>query len=81
MLKEIKVSDLPITATEWRKLRAHAIHSMYRMNATTADCYAFGISEDKKSWCGGWDWSKDIVDKTASYLLMFKTEKVYEIID
>ena len=65
-----------------KKIKAHAEGSLYRINAKTADCYAFNFTEDGKDWEGGWDWSKSLVDRDVDYLLMLGTgeiKKIYEI--
>lgn len=54
-----------------------AENSIYRLNAKTADCYAFSLyRNDKGKICfqGGWDWSKDLIDKTATDLYLFETK-------
>lgn len=62
----------------------HAGVSLYRMNAKTADCYAFSYyknEEGKDDWQGGWDWTNDFVDKDAEYLvLLADTSKFYKIL-
>ena len=59
-----------------KKIKVHALGSMYRMNAKTADCYAFDFIDNGKDWVGGWDWSNMLVDKNAEYLLMLGTGEV-----
>ena len=54
-----------------KEVRLHAQGSLYRMNAKTADCYAFSIIKDDKGkldFIGGWDWSSNLVDKEAEYI-------------
>jgi len=52
---------------------------MYRLNAKTADCYAFSIidpiskSKYPLDFEGGYDWSNKLVDTSAEYLYMFDT--------
>lgn len=55
--------------------------SVYRMNAKTADCYAFTLDyyNGKPSWQGGWDWSDNLVDKGADYIYVFATDEFKKI--
>lgn len=87
---KIKVKDIPLSPRRWRELRATAIGSMYRMNAVSADCYAFythtagdkhmdGTISKGDDWSGGWDWSRSIVDTHAEYVLMLDGSGVYRI--
>ena len=62
------------------KIKKHAGESLYRLNAKTADCYAFSIDEDGKDWSGGWDWSSDLIDKDADYILMLESGTIYRVI-
>ena len=78
---QIKVKDLlsqGLKYSKWRELKMHSKNSLYKMNATSADCYAFGICDDGDYW-GGWDWSSRLVDKQASYIYMLDTGKVFAI--
>jgi len=59
-----------------KKIKSHALKSMYRMNAKTADCYAFDFIENGKDWVGGWDWSRMLVDSEAEYLLMLDNGEI-----
>ena len=61
------------------KIINHAMGSMYRMNAKTADCYAFDVDTNGKNWSGGWDWSKTLIDNPR-YILMLDSKKVFEIV-
>jgi len=56
-----------------KKIKVFAQHSLYRMNASTADCYAFNFTMNGEDWEGGWDWSRMLVDKDADYILMLDT--------
>lgn len=60
------------------KIKNHAEGSMYRMNASTADCYMFSIDSDGKDFQGGWDWIAYLVGDD-SHLLNFRDGKFYEI--
>ena len=62
-----------------RKIKSHAINSLYKMNASSADCYAFSIDKDGKDWEGGWDWSNDLIDKDAEYILMLNSGDIFRI--
>lgn len=68
-----------LTAYMKRKISRFARGSLYRMNAKTADCYAFTLTKDGKDWDGGWDWSKNLVDKTAQYLYMLYPPKFIKL--
>ena len=63
-------------------IREFAQGSIYRLNAKTADCYAFSIVRDKKylDWEGGWDWSNSLVDKSAEYIYLLKTGKFLKLV-
>lgn len=62
-----------------KKIKAYASSSLYRMNAGTADCYAFDLINDGKDWIGGYDWSRNLVDKTAEWLLMLDSGKFVKV--
>ena len=60
----------------------HALNSFYRLNAKSADCYAFNLCYNKKGkldYIGGWDWSNGIIDKEADYLFMLNTQQFIKI--
>jgi len=59
------------------KIINYAQKSMYKMNAGSADCYAFDLINDNTDWIGGWDWSNGLIDKEAKYILMLSDNKVY----
>ena len=91
-LKKIKIKDIPLSPRRWRELRSIALGSMYRMNARSVDCYAFyiesaghrhmdGTISAGDDYCGGWDWSRDIVDRRAQYILMLDGTGVFEIVE
>jgi len=60
----------------------HAKSSIYRMNAKTADCYAFSYCDNKgkKDFEGGWDWSSDLVDENADFIYKFSDGCFYRIV-
>lgn len=61
-----------------REVENWALHSLYRMNAKSADCYAFNLcynNKGKLDFDGGWDWSTDVIDKEATYLFMLNTKE------
>ena len=78
-LKQVYKKDV-CRASLMRKITSWAKRSMYRMNANSADCYAFNLTNNGTDWDGGWDWSNDIIDKDADYILMLDNNKVYRII-
>lgn len=89
-MKRILIEDLPFKHSLFTKIKAHAIGSLYRMNAKSADCYAFSIDKvgqkhmdgtisKGNDWSGGWDWSKNIIDKSAEYILMLDSGHLYKI--
>ena len=67
-----------LTKKKLLRIKEHAMGSMYRMNAKTADCYAFTLTHDNE-WTGGWDWSKSLVDKDAEYLLMLESGNLVKL--
>lgn len=84
------IKNIPLSRSRWNQLRRHAVHSFYRMNATSADCYAFSVDvagmkhmdgtiSKGNDWSGGWDWSTQLVDTSAEYILMLETGKVYKV--
>ena len=73
-----------------RQLKQHDGGSLYRMNAASADCYAFSIDKvgqkhmdgtisTGNDWSGGWDWSNALVDTGAEYVYMFSNNKFYQV--
>lgn len=92
----VAIKDIPLSCTKWRELRRHANGSLYRMNVLSSDCYAFrippkgermmcGLIENGKDFSGGWDWVKDLCDKSAEYVYMLsdvrdlKAGNVYKV--
>ena len=60
-----------LSAAMRRRVAAWATGSLYRMNAGTADCYAFTLYRNNKGridFDGGWDWSEALVDDKAEWL-------------
>ncbi len=69
---------LRLTKRLKREVEGHAQGSLYRMNAKTADCYAFSLYRNEKGkldFDGGWDWSKNLVDTDCEGLYMLKTKE------
>ena len=65
-----------------REVAEYAGGSLYRMNASSADCYAFSVcktSKGKLDFEGGWDWSTRLVDKDAEWLYMLTSGKFIKI--
>jgi len=65
-----------------RDVEKHAIGSIYRLNAKTADCYAFNLcynASGKLDFEGGWDWSDDLIDKEAQYLFLLHSREFKRI--
>jgi len=60
-----------LTQKTLNRIKDHAKNSFYRMNAGSADCYAFTLL-GKGDWEGGWDWSHRLVDYDAQYILMLE---------
>jgi len=61
-----------------REIEAFSEGSLYRMNASTADCYVFSLyrnSKGKIDFEGGWDWSNGIVDKNCNRIYLLKTKE------
>lgn len=65
-----------------KNIQRFAQGSIYRLNAKTADCYAFNVVRGKKylDWEGGWDWSTSLVDKGAEYIYLLKTNKFLKLV-
>jgi hypothetical protein len=62
-----------------QKVTNWAEHSLYKMNASTADCYVFSLYRREKNkklnWEGGWDWSKNLVDKNQTWIYFLNTKE------
>lgn len=67
-----------LTRKKLERIKALALHSLYRMNASSADCYAFTLTTDGE-WMGGWDWSTRLINQHADYLIMLKDEMVVKL--
>jgi len=65
----------------FNRIKNHALGDIHRLNAGSADCYAFNIDADGKDWQGGWDWSSNLVDTEADYILMLDTHKILKVIN
>ena len=60
-----------------KQVKDWAEHSLYRMNAKTADCYAFNLYKNDKGrldFDGGWDWTNDLIDKNAEHIYIFGSQ-------
>ena len=65
----------------FNKIKQHAFGSFYRLNARSADCYAFNIDADGKDWIGGWDWTQKLVDINADFIIKLDAPcKLFKII-
>jgi len=56
--------------------------SIYRLNASSADCYVFSLYHNDKgkiTFQGGWDWSKNLVDKTSDRIYFLNTREFKKI--
>jgi len=65
-----------------REIESFAQGSIYRMNAPTADCYAFYLCQDsqgKLDFGGGYDWSNRLVDQQAEYIYMLDSKEFIKI--
>jgi len=61
-----------------RKIKAHVEGNLYRINAGSADCYAFSLYKNKKGkidWEGGWDWKDSLVMERYEWLYLLKERK------
>ncbi len=83
-LKEVK--KIPLK----KAIQSQAEGSFYRMNAQSADCYAFSYDKigqkymdgsicNKKDWSGGWDWLNGLVDTSATHIYNLIDKKFYQI--
>ena len=74
----------------YRKIKALAGGSLYRMNAPSADCYAFFVEDGSErhldgtkgitgDWQGGWDWSNGVVDRRATHIIMLDSGDLYRL--
>ena len=77
--KKIKIKDA-CDYSLFNKIKRHALGSFYRLNARSADCYAFNITKHGTDWDGGWDWSSNLVDTDADFILKLDTLQLYKII-
>jgi hypothetical protein len=85
-IKEVK--KIPLK----KYISNQAEFSFYRMNAQSADIYAFsydkigqkyldGTTCKKIDYSGGWDWSNSLVDDSAEYIYNLQEKKFYKIIN
>jgi|ERR1035437_9495462 hypothetical protein len=83
-IKEVK--KIPLK----KKIQSQAESSFYRLNAKTANCYAFsydtigeknldGTICKKVDFSGGWDWTNSLVDTKSDYIYLFSDKKFYKI--
>ena len=77
-MKKIKIKEV-CNYNLFDKIKRYAKRSIYKMNSGSADCYAFSIDADGKDWVGGWDWSNDLIDKNAEFILMLDSGEVFKI--
>lgn len=65
------------------EIRAHANASLYRLNAPSANCYAFSIVRNAKGkidFEGGWDWQNSLVNKKAEYIYDLRSNRFIKIL-
>ena len=73
---------LKLTNRLKREVRNYSTGSLYRLNAKTADCYAFNLyrnASGKLDFEGGWDWSKSLVDVGSEYLYMLESKEFIKL--
>lgn len=73
---------LRLTKRLKKEIENHALYAIFRLNAMTADCYAFCLVRNSKGrldWEGGWDWSKNIIDRGSTHLYMLATHEFKKI--
>jgi len=61
-----------------RRISEWAERSVYRLNARTADCYAFTLyrkANGKLDFSGGWDWQDHLIDKHAQGIYDLKGKR------
>lgn len=79
---------MPIPKHLLRKIKEFAKYP--GLNCQSCDCYVFkidpigtihrsGFVSKKVDWSGGFDWSDNIVDKSATHLIMVKTLELKEL--
>ena len=73
-----------LTESMKNKVQRQAEGSFYRLNAGSADCYAFSLYRNDKGkldFDGGWDWSYRLVDTEANRLYMFADKSFHKIVN
>lgn len=76
-MEDVKIAKEVKRVKFKEKIKNFSGGSIYRMNASSADCYAFYYTEDKKDWGGGWDWTTSLVDTSATHLYVFSLDKFF----
>jgi hypothetical protein len=73
--------NLNLTQHLKRKIKKHAMNSIYRLNARSANCYSFSLYKKNKrtSWDGGWDYTNNLMDRSADYLYDIVSNKFIAI--
>lgn len=56
-MTRITIKNAKLTPSLWRRIRQHALGSLFRVNTGSADLYTFTPDDNGKSWSGGWSWS------------------------
>jgi hypothetical protein len=54
-MTRISLTKAGIKPSLWRKIKAHALGSFYRLNIKSADLYTFWLTNDG-DFGGGWSW-------------------------
>lgn len=65
-----------------RLIKDWALHSLYRLNSGSADCYAFNLcynTKGKLDFEGGWDWSTNLIAKNAIHIFMLQSQEFIKL--
>ena len=78
-LKRITIKESGIKPSLYRQIRQHALNSMYRLNAKSADVYSFKPYGD--TWEGGWSWLEHPLTWDGELAINLKDGKLYKLTD
>lgn len=78
-MTRITIKESGIKPSLYKKIRDHALSSLYRLNASTSDLYTFEIDVDGNDWSGGWSWSEYPGTWDGSLAINLKDKKLYKL--
>ncbi len=78
-MKRISIKKADLKPSLYRAIKAHALGSIYRMNAKTASIYTFSPDDNGNTWRGGWAWLQHPSTWDGNLAIFLKDGKLYQL--